>query len=351
MGWDGQEPTTIATKGEAFLMNTLTIRMLSVFAALGIAIVVHATGPSNGGANLNQLLMVGSDFSGSIGNVPYETNNNGRIIGYDGAVACEIAHRLGFNGVSFVEVPFTSLLTTLLEPNSPIDIVISAMSIAPSATVDVPAGSVSFVKYSEDQLGVVFLSAETVLDNPNPATVLSQLDSISANVGVISGSHEKAVLAGFPNLDAGKFLETNLEDALIALIGHFDINALLVNSASASALQAGEPLAGVASTSGLVVVNNAVNTAGADPTLGLGIAIPSGSCQFYANIQQAINDMISDGTLLALQQKFKVPQGLTQVSGLTPSGCTSTPTINSNSISNYIFTKYCSCAPTVTPAK
>ncbi len=332
-------------------MNKLTIRLLSVLAALGIITLVHTTGPSNGGANRNQLLMVGSDFNGTIGNVPYETNNKGLIIGYDGAVACEIAHRLGFNGVSFVEVPFTSLLTTLIEPNSPIDIVISAMSIAPSATVDVPAGSVSFVKYSEDQLGVVLLSNDPLLDNPNRATILSQLNDISANVGVIPGSHENAVLAGFPSLEVGKVIQTNLEDALFALINHFDIGALLVNSASASALQAGEPLAGVAGTSGLVVVNNAVNTAGADPTQGLGIAIPSGSCQLYANIQQAITDMVADGTLLALQQKFKVPQGLTPVSGLTPSGCMSTPTINSNSIANYIFTKYCNCAPTVVPAK
>ncbi len=59
-------------------------------------------------------------------------------------------------------------------------------------------------------------------------------------------------------------------------------------------------------------------------------------------VAQAIKDMIADGTLARLQEEFNV--GSFTPEDLTPEQCRGLESnIASNSIANFVFTKYCPC--------
>ncbi len=295
-----------------------------------------AQGPSACGTNLNQLV-VGSDFGGRFGYEPFEQEVKGEVQGFDAQVACQVAQRLGFQSVTFLQLPFAGLLADLTESPSPIDIVISAMSIAPSNEAE----GVSFVKYNEDSLGLVFRVADVTPALLNPATALIALNQMGSPTALLpiattDSSRESHILSGYPNLRA--IQEATLDDAFDDLTAGFAF-ALFVDGATAVKIAADNP-------DTLVAVKDVFDSTKTDDSQGLGIAINSECCQLYANIQQAINDMNADGTLARLRIQFNVPQGFIPVSGLAPA-CAGTPTINSNSIANYLFRKYCTCVVTV----
>ena len=298
-----------------------------------------AQGPSACGTNLNQLV-VGSDFGGTLGYEPFEQEVKGEVQGFDALVACNVAQRLGFQSVTFLQIAFDGLLADLTASPSPIDIVISAMSITPGR-VDLP--NVSFVKYNEDSLGIVLNVADVTPALQNPVTVLTALNALGSPtdpliIATTEGSREQTILLdnAYPNLSP--LAEVTLDEALSDLTSGKAF-ALFVDGPTAVALAAANP-------DTLFALKDVIDTTNSDPSQGLGIAINSECCQLYANIQQAINDMNADGTLARLRTQFNVQQGFTPVSGLAPA-CAGTPTINSNSIANYLFSKYCTCEVTV----
>lgn len=299
-----------------------------------------AQGPSECGNNLNQLV-VGSDFGGDIGYVPFETEDDEEIVGFDASVACEVAHRLGFGGVSFRQVPFPDLLTTLTATPSGIDVVISAMSIT-QPRVDTPG--VAFVKYNNDSLGIVFNTADVEPAFENPATVLQALNQFGVDndedivIAATAGSRQIDIINNdaYTNLAVSVF--DTLEEALESLIDPSTATfALFVDGATAVTVAAAD--------GDLFALNNVVDTTNTAVSQGLGIAVNAECCQLYANIQQAINDMNADGTLARLRAEFPgVPTGFTPANGLTPAACANTAeNIDSNSVANYLFSKYCPC--------
>ncbi len=306
-----------------------------------------AQGPSECGTNLNQLV-VGSDFNGSIGYLPFETDIDGVIEGFDAAVACEVAHRLGFGGVNFQQIPFPDLLTELTASPSSIDVVISALSLTDTVLATPGAG---FVKYNDDSLGIV-VNLDDVgtapLTNTDPAAILTTLNDFGVTsgtnvvIGVMPGSRQEAIITSgaYSNLAASLFdaNQRDLEAALTALKS--DTNqtiALFVDGATAVTLAAADPT--------LFAINNVVDTTNSEPSQGYGIAVNSACCQLYANVQQAINDMEADGTLARLRAEFiGIPTTFTPATGLTPAACAGTVSdINSNAIANFLFSKYCPC--------
>ncbi len=99
------------------------------------------------------------------------------------------------------------------------------------------------------------------------------------------------------------------------------------------------PTAGV---SGIAFIKyNDSTTAGSQ---GKGIAVNAQCCQLYANIAQAIANMVSNGDLAALRTEFNItPNSYTAVSGLTPTACASTQAAlpTRNAISNWILENLC----------
>lgn len=329
-------------------MKKLMLQALCLFLAQG-ATALRAVGPSECGAILSRDLIVGSNFAGTIGYVPFEVTDTKvtplNVIGFDAAVACEVASRLGFVGVSFRQDNFEDLLPDLTLADSPFDIVMSAMSITPARKTEFPG--VSFVKYNQDTLGLVYIKGSEEASFTNPAEALEDLAGIRTALGVIKGSRQERIIQqnNAPgDTYEGLFVFTfnTLQEALDNFISaNPSVQALFVDGATAVALAAGN--------FNLLAVNEVVDTANTvdQTTQGLGIAIPSTCCQLYVNIQKAISDMNADGTLERLRAEFNVPRGFTPVSGLAPANCTLAPTINSNAIANYLFTNYCPC--TVTP--
>lgn len=316
-------------------MKTRMTKALCLILLASRASALLAQGPSECGTNLTQLV-VGSDFNGSLGYLPFEQANSAgtNLVGFDADVACEVAHRLGFGSVAFKQTPFQDLLNDLNASPSEFDIVLSAMSITKDRKAQ---ENVSFIKYNEDSLGIVLLAA-AVVDFPelaNPATVLDTLNNNGPRViGVISLSREESILDSYANLDASR---SGALDFLKSQLLGGNIAAIFVDGPTAVAL--------AASDSRLFAVDNVQAILTADTTSqGLGIAVNSECCQLYANIQQAINDMNVDGTLARLRIKNKVQQGFVPVSGLAPASCTNRPTIDSNKIANYLFSKFCSCS-------
>jgi ABC-type amino acid transport substrate-binding protein len=293
-----------------------------------------AQGPSECGTNVTQLV-VGSDFNGSLGYLPFEQANSAGtdVVGFDADVACEIAHRLGFGSVAFKQVPFQDLLDDLTASPSEFDIVLSAMSIT-QPQKDHP--NVAFVKYNEDSLGIVLRVTDVTPELSDPATVLDALNDDAASLGVLNESREHAIKGSYPNTDAiESFSLDNLKNQL--LVSGSAMDAIFVDGPTAVAL--------AATDSRLFAVDNVQAILNEDTTSqGLGIAVNSQCCQLYANIQQAINDMNADGTLARLRIKHNVQQGFEPVSGLAPAGCTNASTIDSNKIANYLFSKYCRCS-------
>ncbi len=307
-------------------------------------VAVRAQGPSACGTNLKQLV-VGADFGsgagadGDLGYEPFEIEKDGNVEGFDQVVACLVAQRIRLQGVVFKQIAFGDLLFDLTEPDSPIDVVISAMSIT-SDRVAKP--NVSFVKYNEDSLGIVFKIADVTPALQNPATVLNAVNQLGSatspiTVATTTNTREVKILSAYPNISVDE--EDELQDALNALTSGFAF-ALFVDGATAVKIAADNP-------DTLFAVKNVFDSTHTDDSQGLGIAINSQCCQLYANIQQAINDMNADGTLARLRTQFNVPQGFIPVSGLAPA-CAGTANINSNAIANYLFSKYCICiAPVV----
>lgn len=321
-------------------MNKLLLYLLS---AACLQATLKAEGPSACGTNLTQLV-AGSDFAGDFGWPPFEVADtvNGPLTGFDVAVLCEVAHRLGFAGTAFRQTPFGQLLPTLTQENSPIDIVLSAMSIT---TDRVDTAGVAFVKYNEDSLGLAAAADNQEINQfTNPNTVLQQLSDVGdITLGVMSDSREFEIIETglYTGLVSTPF--DTLDDALDAL-QNGDVDALFLDGPTAVRLA----LVTETKSFKVVALDNVLDSQNAVPSQGLGIAVNAECCQLYANIQQAINDMNADGTLPRLRQEFGVQRGFIPVAGLTPAACTTAKaTIDSNVIANYLFTKYCPCNPAV----
>jgi len=319
----------------------MTKALCLILLASGASALLAQGGPSQCGTadrkNIN--LIVGSDFRGNLGYPPFETQDDDEVIGFDASCACEIAHRLGFKGTQFLEVPLGNLLPVLAQTASPIDIAMSALSITSTAKA-IP--NVAFVKYNEDSLGIVFTKTffdANIAANPglvDPAQVLDVIKARNFRIAVVNNTRAS-------DISADRQIPRLLASTLTAAYNNLSINTgtlniLFVNGATAQALLAEAP-------DELVLVNNVVDTTNSEPSDGLGIAVNAQCCQLYADIQKAVSDMNADGTLARLRAQFRVPKGFTPVTGLTPIACANTVAkqVNSNRIANYFFSKNCPC--------
>jgi len=329
---------------------------------------LQAEGPSKCGTDLITLT-VGTDFSGTLGNVPFEQLVNGQLTGFDIAVASEIAHRLGFQSITFRQISATQdsqknpfpLLNELNKPTSQLDIGIRALSIIPRPTAlgsETTFSNISFVTYNDDIMGAVISSQadakysngstylETINNDSNTVkaradtTILSREFIIMFPIVVgITNRYENITAVFDANLTQSV---TRLNDQLADVTISPDKPFLLTNNASAQAL-IGNPDAFPQAS--VRLIPNVVDTKNIYPSQGLGIAVggiseDSEACdQLLANVAQAVKDMVVDGTLARLREEFNVTSSDDKL-GTISTQSTTAPNINSNVVYNFLFSKY-----------
>ena len=93
------------------------------------------------------------------------------------------------------------------------------------------------------------------------------------------------------------------------------------------------------------LLSNVIDTQNASPSQGVGIAVGgitlgSESCnQLYANVAQALKDMLADGTLARLREQFNIASSNSNI-GATSVATTTIANINSNVLHNFYLSKY-----------
>ena len=327
--------------------NTL-VKAFCVGLLMSSTLLLHAQGPSNCGQDL-ETLTVGSNFSGNLGYPPFEVLNidldPNVLQGFDVAVACEVAHRLGFRNLTFQQIPFNQLFDALLRQGT-IDIAMSAISITKARKAII---GLSFVKYNnDDNLGIVVgANLANIPGITDPETTLERLNElggpVAVPVAVVRGTRQEEILNGpaYPNLARNLEPVNNVSEG-VTMIQAGDIAALFTDGPTARDLAAQD------TNKFLVPVEmvEAVQDPGVQSE-GLGIAIGTECCQLYANIVQAVADMAQDGTLEALRNEFNV--GSFSEQDITPSECEEVDaSINSNGIYNQRFGVFCDrCEPAV----
>ena len=323
-------------------MKALMNKAICLILLASGASALLAQGPSNCG-NDRENLTVGSDFSGRFGFLPFEALNDqvdpNVLTGFDVDVACEVAHRLGFNTVTFRQTPFNLLLIELNEGET-IDIALSARSITEARN---NGDLANFVKYNDDDLGIVldkeFADGDAALRDPE--TVLERLNEIGTTIAAVQGTRQMQILMGddYPRIIV--LPVANISAGVDAILDQLNsATGLFTDGPTALLLAGNDP-------DTLFGEDNVAVAEGSDvPSVGLGIAINTECCQLYADIAQAIDDMNNDGTLAALREDFEV--GSFDPVDLTPEDCANTESnINSNAIYNWLFSRFCPCSPEI----
>ena len=315
------------------------LKKISLVLVVCLSSTLFGQGPSDCGTNRDELI-VGSNFSGRLGYPPFEVLDQDEVLeGFDVAVAIEVAHRLGFKLLTFRNTSFNALLDEVATGQN-IDIALSAISITQMRN---DRQDIGFVKYNnDDNLGLLIVpNLAQVPGVSDPETALEVLNTFAADtvvpIAVVEGSRQEAILRGpdYTNLVANIQLFDNVTQAVDGMLPAPITTAVLFTD--------GPTVRDLAVTNPdlLVPIENVAVAAASDiPSQGLGIAISTECCQLYANIDQAIKDMTEDGTLQLLRDEFNV--GTFTPDDLTPLACAGTePTINSNAIYNWLFSKFC----------
>jgi len=338
----------------------MQIQKKLIFGVLLTAILpILADGPSACGTDLTTLT-VGTDIAGILGYQPFEQQSVGTLSGYDIAIAIEIARRLGYQSITFRQIPYSQnsknrypLLSELDRSTSQIDLAIAALSIIerPSS----PFNNTGFVTYSDDSFGAI-ISAQADQKFNDPNTFLELMNEKDSTQFSILASREDITIDVnffFPdknnpyiNITAGGFEDltnaVNTFKEALKTPTNADITFLLVDNDNAKSL-VNNP--SVFTPGSVRFISNVIDQFDVSPSQGLGIAVggistgSEGCQQLYANVAQAVRDMLKDGTFARLREQFNITSSDTNI-GATSVPTTVAPNINSNAVYNFYLSKY-----------
>jgi len=349
---------------------------MNIVALLSVLVVsssmVQAVGPA-GCSPVNtdgsrKVLQVGTDTAGSLGYTPFEQGTGQALSGFDIEVIKEVAARIGFNGVNFVQKSFTDvgsvrfpLLTELNQPNSTLDVAVAALSIAerflPNNTANPALTNIGYAKYADDTFGII-LPAGVDAKFSDASTVLGLINAVGGITAfTIANSREGQTFENlalvnpdpYSGITAGA--ETTLTSAvasfkLVASVAPTKPNFLIVDNDTARKLFADTTQF---ESGKFRLITNVIDQANVIPSQGLGIAVgginqSSTSCtQLLVNISAALKSMQADGTLDAFAKQFNVTPAAVAATVGTISPATAanvTPNIAFNVVYNFLRLKY-----------
>ena len=212
-------------------------------------------------------LIVASDFNYP----PFEYQNNGKLIGFDISVACELIKRLGYSTLEIADITLVDQDAALLAGR--VNLIISARSVLTSfdPATDNPAA----VIYANDSTAMLFNT--TLPGNVTTDNVLIIANEVGSTIGVITGTREASIIEEFPNLNANKE-PFDTYDLAIAALPNDLVDGLLLQGSVGTYAQ---------TTSGVVgsfFANVAVPSD--QQTQGLGILVDAECCSLYASVRR-----------------------------------------------------------------
>jgi polar amino acid transport system substrate-binding protein len=250
---------------------------LAAVAALGLALTACSSGGSEAGAS-NELgtVSAGTLRIGTTGDTkPYAYTEDGELQGFDVEMAKEVAKRLGLE-TEFVTQEFSALLPAVA--NGQLDMAAASISDTEEREKTVDFSDHYFIGY----ISVLAADGSGITDDA------SSLDGkrLSIVQGTIQDSYAQE---NFTGAELVRFPDNN---SAVAALGSGTIDAHFLDFPVA------EEYAAASDGSQAIAINVAV------PEFPVGFPIAKGNTELKAAVNEAVADIVADGTWLEIDQKF-----------------------------------------------
>lgn len=250
---------------------------LAAVAALGLALTACSSGGSEAGA-ANELgtVSAGTLRIGTTGDTkPYAYTEDGELQGFDVEMAKEVAKRLGLE-TEFVTQEFSALLPAVA--NGQLDMAAASISDTEEREKTVDFSDHYFIGY----ISVLAADGSGITDDA------SSLDG--KRLGIVQGTiQDSYAQENFTGAELVRFPDNN---SAVAALGSGTIDAHFLDFPVA------EEYAAASDGSQAIAINVAV------PEFPVGFPIAKSNTELKAAVNEAVADIVADGTWLEIDQKF-----------------------------------------------
>lgn len=257
--------------------TTRVTAALAAVAALGLALTACSSGGAGAGAS-NDLgtISAGTLRIGTTGDTkPYAYTEDGELQGFDVEMAKEVAKRLGLE-TEFVTQEFSALLPAVA--NGQLDMAAASISDTAEREKTVDFSDHYFIGY----ISVLAAEGSGITDDA------SSLDG--ERLGIVQGTiQDSYAQENFTGAELVRFPDNN---SAVAALGSGTIDAHFLDFPVA------EEYAAASNGSQVIAINVAV------PEFPVGFPIAKGNTDLKAAVDQAVADIVADGTWLEIDQRF-----------------------------------------------
>jgi len=257
--------------------TTRVTAALAAVAALGLALTACSSGGAGAGAS-NDLgtISAGTLRIGTTGDTkPYAYTEDGELQGFDVEMAKEVAKRLGLE-TEFVTQEFSALLPAVA--NGQLDMAAASISDTAEREKTVDFSDHYFIGY----ISVLAAEGSGITDDA------SSLDG--KRLGIVQGTiQDSYAQENFTGAELVRFPDNN---SAVAALGSGTIDAHFLDFPVA------EEYAAASNGSQGIAINVAV------PEFPVGFPIAKGNTELKAAVDQAVADIVADGTWLEIDQRF-----------------------------------------------
>lgn len=257
--------------------TTRVTAALAAVAALGLALTACSSGGAGADAS-NDLgtISAGTLRIGTTGDTkPYAYTEDGELQGFDVEMAKEVAKRLGLE-TEFVTQEFSALLPAVA--NGQLDMAAASISDTEERQKTVDFSDHYFIGY----ISVLAAEGSGITDDA------SSLDG--KRLGIVQGTiQDSYAQENFTGAELVRFPDNN---SAVAALGSGTIDAHFLDFPVA------EEYAAASNGSQTIAINVAV------PEFPVGFPIAKGSTELKAAVNEAVADIVADGTWLEIDQRF-----------------------------------------------
>ena len=257
--------------------TTRVTAALAAVAALGLALSACSSGGAGADAS-NDLgtISAGTLRIGTTGDTkPYAYTEDGELQGFDVEMAKEVAKRLGLE-TEFVTQEFSALLPAVA--NGQLDMAAASISDTAEREKTVDFSDHYFIGY----ISVLAAEGSGITDDA------SSLDG--KRLGIVQGTiQDSYAQENFTGAELVRFPDNN---SAVAALGSGTIDAHFLDFPVA------EEYAAASNGSQGIAINVAV------PEFPVGFPIAKGNTELKAAVDQAVADIVADGTWLEIDQRF-----------------------------------------------
>lgn len=250
---------------------------LAAVAALGLTLTACSSGGAEADAS-NELgtISAGTLRIGTTGDTkPYAYTEDGELQGFDVEMAKEVAKRLGLE-TEFVTQEFSALLPAVA--NGQLDMAAASISDTEERQKTVDFSDHYFIGY----ISVLAAEGSGITDDA------SSLDG--KRLGIVQGTiQDSYAQENFTGAELVRFPDNN---SAVAALGSGTIDAHFLDFPVA------EEYAAASNGSQNIAINVAV------PEFPVGFPIAKGSTELKAAVDEAVADIVADGTWLEIDQRF-----------------------------------------------